>query len=415
MIQAQPTVVSRDKGAGGPIGGLTANELKFFLDGQSRFAEVDTVATGLGPRFNLNSCAGCHAHPATGGSSPIVNPQVIGNVAPMSQVAALISLGILSVNGPVREVRFQSDGGVHDLFTIMGLPGTPSGCNMSQPNFSAHLSEMVFRIPTPTFGAGLIEAIPDDTILANVHAGKPFGIGGHVNRNGNDGSVTRFGWKAQNKSLVIFAGEAYNVEQGVSNEVFPDERGESGVLDPPNCYTVATPNDHTNFESTQPTLTVSDVIGFASFMRFLDAPSPSCTVNKDCTGPINNGSATFSNIGCAVCHIPSMQTGHHSTVALQNQTANLYSDLLVHNMGQLGDGISQGSATGSEFRTAPLWGVGQRLFFLHDGRASDLMTAIEAHAAGGSDQSSEANQVIQNFNALSAQQKEELLSFLRSL
>ena len=190
MIHAQPTVASRDRGPGGPIQGLTANEFRFFLDGQSRFAEVDAVATGLGPRFNLNSCAGCHAHPASGGSSPASNPQVTGNVAPMSQVAALTSLGILSANGPVREVRFQSDGGVHDLFTIMGLPGTPSGCNIAQPNFSAHMSQVVFRIPTPIFGAGLIEAIPDDTILANVRARKPFGIGGHENRGGNDGTPT---------------------------------------------------------------------------------------------------------------------------------------------------------------------------------------------------------------------------------
>src|SRR5712692_77253 len=128
------------------------------------------------------------------------------------QVTALTSLGIISGNGPVREVRFKSDGAVHDLFTIVGLSGTPAGCTISQPNFAAHLAtqDVIFRIPTPTFGAGLIEAITDATILARVGVSKPFGINGHENQNGNDGTLTRFGWKAQNKSLVIFAGEAWS-------------------------------------------------------------------------------------------------------------------------------------------------------------------------------------------------------------
>jgi CxxC motif-containing protein (DUF1111 family) len=413
--QVDPGPRGGSAGAGGAIAGLTLKEGKFFSDGLSRFSEVDTVANGLGPRFNMNSCAGCHAFPADGGSSPASNPQVTGNVASASQVATLTGLGLISANGPVREIRFQSDGGVHDLFTITGMTGTPAGCTISQPNFSAHLSEIIFRIPTPTFGAGLIEGIPDSTILANVHRGKSFGIAGHENRNGNDGTLTRFGWKAQNKSLVIFGGEAYNVEQGISNEVFPDERGEAGVQDPAACYTITSPNDHTNFESTQPTSINSDVIGFANFMRFLAAPAPSCTVGVNCSASINNGSALFNSTGCAVCHVPTMQTGNHSTAALRNQPANLFSDVLLHNMGLLGDGISQGGANGNEFRTAPLWGVGQRIFFLHDGRTNDLFAAIEAHAAGGTDTTSEANTVIQRFNALTAQQKQDILNFLRSL
>src|SRR5712692_2448781 len=301
------------------------------------------------------------------------------------QVTALTSLGIISGNGPVREVRFKSDGAVHDLFTIVGLSGTPAGCTISQPNFAAHLAsqDVIFRIPTPTFGAGLIEAITDATILARVGVSKPFGINGHENRNGNDGTLTRFGWKAQNKSLVIFAGEAYNVEQGESNELFPDERGEAGIPDPEVCKTITSPNDHTNFELTQPQSVNSDTIGFANFMRFLAPPTPSCIVGVTCSASVNNGSALFDSTSCSTCHIRSMQTGNHSTAALRFQTVNLFSDLLVHNMGVLGDGISQGNAGPNEFRTAPLWGVGQRIFFLHDGRTSDLLAAIKAHAANG--------------------------------
>jgi len=401
--------------AGAAIAGLSPNEALFFSDGKNRFAEIETIAEGLGPRFNLTSCAGCHAQPAAGGSSPASNPQVNGNVAPPPQVSALIHLGLIAGNGPVREVRFQSDGGVHDLFTVAGLPGAPAGCMVPPPNFAAHLSDIAYRIPTPLFGAGLIEAIPDGAIQANAGVNKPFGIAGRVNRSANDGTVTRYGWKAQNKSLAIFAGEAYNVEMGVSNELFPDERGEAGVPDPPGCYIVPSPNDATNYNATQPPAVPSDAIAFANFMRLLAPPAPACMVGVNCSASINNGSAQFQGAGCAVCHVPAMRTGNHSTAALQNKIANLFSDLLVHNMGSLGDGISQGSAGPSDFRTAPLWGLGQRIFFLHDGRTSDLLAAIEAHANGGTDTNSEANIVIQRFNALSKSQKQDLLNFLRSL
>lgn len=400
-------------GIGGPVAGLTPNENIFFADGQSRFAEVDTVATGLGPRFNMNSCAGCHAAPAVGGSSPASNPQV--QAAPSGQYGNVNSF--ITSNGPVREVRFKSDGGVHDLYTIVGLPGTPSGCSISQPDFAGHMAnnDVSFRIPTPTFGAGLIEAIRESTILAGVGGRKPFGIKGHENRNGNDGTVTRFGWKAQNKSLVIFSGEAYNVEQGISNEIFPDERGEAGSPDPSVCKSIASPNDHTNFGNTLPQSIPSDAIAFANFMRFLAPPAPSCVVGTNCSSSVNRGSFLFSVIGCAACHTPSLPTGNHSTAALANKTANLFSDLLVHNMGVLGDGISQGSAGPNEFRTAPLWGLGQRIFFLHDGRTTDLLAAIGQHANGGQDTTSEAAQVVSNFNNLASSQKQDLLNFLRSL
>jgi CxxC motif-containing protein (DUF1111 family) len=142
-------------------------------------------------------------------------------------------------------------------------------------------------------------------------------------------------------------------------------------------------------------------------MRFLAAPSrPQSSVST------RNGETLFSSTGCALCHTPSLQTASHVTAALSNTTANLFSDLLVHNMGNgLADGITQGFATGEEFRTAPLWGLGQRLFFLHDGRTSDLLEAIAAHSGPGS----EANKVVRDFNALTNDQKQDILNFLRSL
>jgi CxxC motif-containing protein (DUF1111 family) len=325
----------------------------------------------------------------------------------------------------VREVRFATDGGVHDLFTIAGLPGTPGTCTLLQPDFETAAAAgggfpgiLRFRIPTPLFGLGLVEAIEDFTILSNVHGGKPFGVLGSVNRNGNDGTVTRFGWKAQNKSLVIFAGEAYNVEQGITNELFPDERGEGGTPDSQACRrTLPAPQDAVNYELTQPQQVIDNVNAFANFMRFLAAPVQVASYGSVTHEQIVAGEAAFNKAGCNVCHMKSMTTGSHADAALSNQTVNLFSDLLLHNIGT-GDGISQGGANGTQFRTAPLWGVGQRLFFLHDGRTSDLVAAIKAH--GG-----EAARVINNFNNVSTgddapfnlgpTEQQNLLNFLRSL
>src|SRR5262249_8243588 len=147
----------------------------------------------------------------------------------------------ITTSGPVREARFKfanpptntiRDGGVHDLYTITGRADAP-GCNIAQPDFNtaAAQNNLIFRIPTPVFGAGLIESILDSTILANkvanAAAKTALGISGHENREGNAGTITRIGWKAQNKSLAIFSGEAYNVEMGVTNELFQNERDET--------------------------------------------------------------------------------------------------------------------------------------------------------------------------------------------
>jgi len=318
-------------------------------------------------------------------------------------------------NGPVREARFKSDSSVHDLFTIAGRTDA-SGCTLAQPDFAAEAanSNLSFRIPTPLFGAGMIESIPDDTILANLAASASprLGIAGVPNRSGNDGSITRFGWKAQNKSLLVFAGEAYNVEMGVTNELFPNERGYPPHRIPASCLFNPTPEDRTNFESTDPTQAPSDVASFANFMRFLDQPTPACT-GAACSPEIQAGRAIFTAIGCANCHTPSLTTGPSEMAAgLSQVQANLFSDLALHHMGsKLADGITQGNAGPDQFRTSPLWGVGQRVFFLHDGRTSDLVEAIREHQSQGS----EANQVINNYGNLSRQQEKNLILFLRSL
>jgi len=270
--------------------------------------------------------------------------------------------------GPVREARFKkssgnADGEVHALFVITGRSDAP-GCNIAQFDFlpggnpltgQGGNPNIIFRIPTPVFGAGLIEAIPDSAILANLRSNmsqkSALGISGHanshlsgnVNLSANDGTITRFGWKAQNKSLLLFAAEAYNVEMGISNELFPQERDET-----PGCVSNTTPNDTLNF--TPPptgkanTAVISDIEAFANFMRMLASPTPASP-----TASGEQGRAVFATIGCVHCHTPSLTTGAMiasgssttPSAALSNRTANLFSDLLVHHMGEgLADGIT---------------------------------------------------------------------------
>jgi CxxC motif-containing protein (DUF1111 family) len=435
-----PGVRQQATNAGSIVAGTSdPGVISFFNDGLNRFQEVETATNsqnkGLGPGFNSNQCSSCHAQPAVGGTSPAVNPQI--SVAQLdgadNQIPTFINL-----NGPVREARFvygykpngrvdreSLDGGVHDLFTIAGRQDAPGCTTYAQPNFEQALAEnnVIFRIPTPTFGLGLVENIPEATIVANL-GGNGFitaqqlaalGIHGQLNRSGNDGTITRFGWKAQNKSLLIFAGEAYNVEMGISNELFPNKRGIAPPATPPSsCIFNPTPDDPTNFDAASSTAGPSDIVAFANFMRFLDQPVASCT-GTGCTQNIQNGHTLFNSpaVGCAGCHTPNMITGQSSeNPAMNGVKAILWSDLAVHHMGVgLADGVSQGGAGPDQFRSALLWGLGQRIFFLHDGRTSDLVKAIEDHASPGS----EANQSIQNFNRLSKTEQQELVDFLRTL
>jgi len=436
--QSDPGVRGGAAGAGQPLASVAANTpvtiLDFFNDGLGRFSEVDSVSgtieagVGLGPRFNSRSCAFCHAQPAVGGTSPFTNPQVTDASA---DGARNTIPSFVTANGPVREARFPfffnsngspntnaPNGGVEDLFTITGRSDA-GACSLPQPSFTQAqaTNNIIFRIPTPVFGAGLIENIDDSTLLANqnAQAGNGLGVSGTFNHNGNDGTISRFGWKAQNKSLLIFAGEAYNVEQGVSNEAFTQERplpGEDQSTGlPTNCRINGTPEDHTNFNTTA-LGTSSDVVGFAIFMRLLNQPTPSTTTPGGAAS-ISRGRSLFSAIGCATCHTPSLTTASSSlTAGLNGATANLFSDIEIHHMGTgLADNVSQGGAGGDQFRTSPLWGLGQRIFFLHDGRTANLLAAIEAHQSNGS----EATQVEENFDSLSPSQQQDLLNFLRSL
>jgi CxxC motif-containing protein (DUF1111 family) len=490
FAQTDPGVQSGNRGTGLPLPSIQSDSpagiLAFFNDGLARFQEVEGVAgspnsnNGLGPRFNFNQCAGCHVQPAVGGTGPAVNPQFAGfggcgsigslslsaipgnpqGVAAGQPTAAQVGTIIcnntnsvpyfITVNGPTREARFpfffnadgtpnlsNPNGGVEDLFTVAGRPDGAGTCHPAQPGFDAARAgnNIIFRIPTPTFGAGLIENLDDSTLQINRrhNLNNNFGIAGDFNHNGNDGTITRFGWKAQNKSLHIFAGEAYNVEMGISNLLFPNDRplpgedgsgGSGGVGLPANCLNLTTtgyPEDNSNPVATNSTnnaaAVLDDVSTFANFMRSLAPPPRGGVVlngSPVSAASLANGESLFTAIGCATCHNPSPGKTQMSnfTPSLNQAQVNAFSDIELHHMGVgLADNVAQGTAGGDQFRTSPLWGLGQRIFLLHDGRTTNLLRAIEAHASNGS----EANQVEQTFDALPANMKQDLLNFLRSL
>jgi CxxC motif-containing protein (DUF1111 family) len=443
--------------AGGALPGLNTDELNFFFNARDRFQEVDSVngtvadhdaglpspetGAGLGPSFNGNACAQCHVFPAVGGTSPpVTSPQV--TLATLDGAKNTVPPFVAN-GGPVREARFVNDaagnpdGGVHDLFVITGRTdatnqpnantGTNTTCTVAQTNFPNQIAanNVIFRIPTPTFGIGMIENVGELTLAADAAAAGTgaanLGItAGNFNHSGNDGTITRFGWKAQNKSLLVFAGEAYNVEQGVTNDNFGNERTEQfqdgfqndSNASITNCLFNATPEDATALENTRNTNSPasdfsSDIVNFAAAMRLSAPPTPA-----PATASTIAGFLAFENIGCGICHVPTHTTSASIFTNQSQVKVNTFSDFALHDMGSvLQDRVSQGNADGNEFRSAPLFGVGQRAFFLHDGRTNNLVTAIEDHASTGS----EANEVIQDFNQLPAQQQQNIINFLRSL
>jgi hypothetical protein len=414
-------------------------------DPNNPFSPTSLVnSAGMSPVFNADQCFICHSQPVIGGSTPAHSPAetIAHRLGGTNTVPSFEG-----PDGPFREVRFKfnsdgsRDGGVHSLFTLQGRSDTP-GCSLEQPDFDKAVRDrnIAFRIPLQLFGLGLIESIQDSAIRANMNSHREekrdLGITGHPNIVPNNGTISRFGWKAQNGSLTIFAGEAYNVEMGISNDEFPTGRSEDT-----NCNVVYEPFDIPRTEKgiyDNPLKIMPAWLMFAEFMRFVDAPHPAIL-----TPSAQHGKELFSEVGCALCHTPSFQTagtptpknereeiGPHS-VALRGQTVNLYSDLLVHHMGAtLADNVVQGNAGPDEFRTTPLWGLGQRLFFLHDGRTGDLNVAIQDHFSrrfsdGGDNpakdfhsytyQPSEANEVVERFNALSEAEKQAIFDFLRAL
>lgn len=351
-----------------PYDGLEAVDEDRFDEGLDEFADIEDAARGLGPVFNGESCAECHNHPTIGGSSDLF----------------VTRFGRYTRAGFDPMVEFGGS-----LIQAKGI-STPT-CSVPGETVPGQATVSTRRDTPPLFGLGLLDTIPDDSILrlADPQDSNNDGISGRANVIG--GRVGRFGWKAQVVSLHDFSGDAYLNEMGITSPEFPTENLPQGG--PPTCDTVADPEDDG-----------SNVDAFNDFMTLLAPlpPAPSTSTTR-------HGRALFRAAKCQACHVDKLRSGPSPVRALNRRRIRAFSDLLLHYMGsQLADGIEQGDARGGEFRTAPLWGVGQSAPYLHDGRAATLGGAIAAH--GG-----EASASRDRHLALSPADRTAVVEYLKAL
>ena len=364
---------------GDPLAGITPREFEEFRLGLTDFLEVETPEEGLGPAFNGTSCAACHNVPAVGGVSAVAEVRA----------ARRLDDGAFEAVAPEGET----------LFHLFSVPG-----HACQPAIPVEANVIIRRVPLPLFGAGLVEAIDDDTLqqLADTQARARDGISGRAaivtDRGTGERRVGRFGWKAQHATLLAFGADAYRNEMGITNDLFPAElavgidAARMRLCDPiPDPEDVADPRTRRR-----------GIDNFASFMRFL-AP-----IARGQGGALaGEGEGLFTALGCASCHVPALQTGANANPLLHRQTVPLFSDLLLHDVGT-GDGIRQGDAAPGEIRTPALWGLRLRRPLLHDGSAATVDEAIARHAG-------EAEAARVRHERLNDTQRAALRAFLTSL
>jgi CxxC motif-containing protein (DUF1111 family) len=373
LLFAQPAIRP-----GAPLPGLTSRELELFRMGLEDFLEVETAADGLGPAFNGASCAVCHSSPAVGG------------ISTMTEIRA----GYRDEEGKFHELR---GGTLYHLFSV------PS--HLCQVHIPEEANVIARRAPIPVFGAGLVEAIPDEAILANEDPDDSDGDGvsGRAARITDiatgQSRIGRFGWKAQHATLLAFSGDAYRNEMGITNDLFPDEVA-LGV-DPEQLKLCGPPRKGVEDVLDRATQ-LRGIDQFANFMRLL-APIGRAEVSDEARA----GEALFGAIGCAKCHTPAMTTAPSGNPLFDRKTVPLYSDLLLHDVGT-GDGIEQEAAAAEEIRTPALWGLRFRRPLLHDGSAATIEDSIERHAG-------EAAGAVERYRDLPPEDRRNLLSFLKSL
>ena len=362
---------------GKPLVGATTAQLAAFTAGSKDFNIRETRQTGLGPIFNDDSCLACHGAPSAGGSSG-------KTVTRFGHSANGVFDPLTSLDGSLLHAR-AIDPSLQEV--------VPSEANV-----------VARRLTTPLYGAGLIEAIPDATIIANANLPKPVGVKGHValvtDVATGESRVGRFGWKAQHATILSFSGDALNNEIGITNRLFPKAAAPNGNEVKLACFVSPT----APIEDQPDASGLSEIDRVSNYMRFL-APPP---VGAPITPATLAGQKLFAFIGCASCHTPSLNTGQNAIAALANKNVQLYSDLLLHDMGALGDGIAQAAAGTTEMRTSPLWGLSARHNYLHDGRAATPAAAILAHAG-------EAAASQSAYTQLTPVQQQQLIAFLRSL
>ena len=362
---------------GDPLPGLAPDLLTRFQNGKAAFVAAEDVPGGLGPVFNDTACANCHSQAAIGG----------GNDRLETRYGQVID----GVFNPLT----QFDG---TLVHAKGI-GLFNGVNFVGEVVPPAANVVAHRRVNPLFGLGLVDAVPDQALMAiaQFEQGLTPQTAGRVNVVTDVASgqprVGRFGWKCQIGTVLTFAANAYQNEIGVTTPFFPNENCPQG-----DCALLAG-----NPAQTNPNDTNATPMMFADFVTFL-APPPRQVPGRGA----QVGEALFVTIGCADCHLPALQTGPNQVAALNEVVFFPFSDFLLHDMGNLNDGISQNGASGQEMRTAPLWGARVRTSFLHDGRARTLPEAILAHDGQG-------RAARDRFAALDERAQAQLVAFLDSL
>ena len=336
--------------------------------GAAVFATALSPADGLGPLYNGTACIDCHGSPVAGGMGP-------DGLATVLRVGQLSDGGfdpLVGRGGPVARAHSVAELGLPCQLE----PGIPAGANVTS-----------VRNAPALFGAGLIEAIPDEVILAGA-VPRADGVQGRPNLvPAPDGRerVGRFGWKADTPSLQLFVADALRNEHGITSPLAPAANLPATPEGAPRCAGA----------SDAPKDDGQRVDALTAYVAALPAPAP---FEAGSTGPV--GEALFRDVGCAACHTPTLPAGHADVP--------LYSDLLLHDMGRsLDDAVVQGQARGLDWRTTPLWGLSGRARFLHDGRARTVQAAILAHAG-------EADPAVERFRALANADREALLTFVSS-
>jgi CxxC motif-containing protein (DUF1111 family) len=367
-----------------PLPGLTQAEAAAFARGDEEFSRRFAPSEGLGPIFNNASCASCHSGDGRG---------VVDNA--LQRIGSSADDLLRAVGGPQ----------IQDKAIAGAVPET-----------APHGTAVSLRLPPPSFGVGLIEAIPDATILAlaDPNDADGDGISGRANMvavadyvmaaTGSSGvinTVGRFGRKAAVASLLQQVTEAYHQDMGITTDFLPVE----------NVNPLARDVGIAADKVADPELPASTVQAVTTYIRLLAAPGAG-----ELTPERLQGRDLFASVGCASCHVPELMTGPSEIAALSNKPVRLYSDLLLHDMGDdLADNRPDAQANGREWKTPPLWGLrlvpqflnGQMLL-MHDGRARSIEDAIMLHGGEGAGARS-------RFSALTPAQRRALIAYLESL
>lgn len=362
---------------GEPLAGLSDAERARFVEGEALFNRIYDEAEGLGPLFNENQCSACHTDPRSGGTGEQFLMRAVTRDDSLGRCDALIGHG-------GDNIRTRATPALRAL----GIQKDPL------PEAATHTGRFVVPF---LFGLGLVEAVPEESLLARADPedADGDGISGRPGRDA-DGRYARFGHKGEFASIEAFTAGALRMEMGLTSPLLPEEAW--GALEP---HPEADP-------AADPEVDRATLDGMVDFVRFLAPAPPFVPESAAARDTIATGRQLFERIGCTGCHVPRLRTGDSDVAALANRDFEMYSDFLLHDLGRVLSDVCGIAAMPGELRTAPLAGLRHRGMYLHDGRALSIEEAIRFHDG-------EAAMARERFEDLPVQLQQALLRFLSVL